>query len=135
MTSDVEKLLKLTDLVLLDIKHIDEDWHKKITNHSNNMPIKFAKFLEDNNIKFWIRYVLVPGLSDQEEHLRKFCSHFQQYKNLERVEILPYHTLGITKYKELGMKYSLDKTEIPNDNLITKTKHILEENFKMVVIR
>jgi len=135
LTDDVEKLLKITGLVLLDIKHIDNEWHKKISGHSNELVLKFAEYLEKNNIKFWIRYVLVPNLSDQDEFLIQFSEHFKDYKNLERVEILPYHTLGISKYKELNIPYSLLKTPVPDEKLIKKAKDIFEKCFNKVVVR
>lgn len=135
LTDGVKKLLKLTDLVLLDVKHMNNEWHKKITGHSNELVLKFAKYLEDNKIKFWIRYVLVPDLSDQDEFLVQFKEYFKGYKNLERVEILPYHTLGTNKYKELNIPYSLSKTLPPNEKLIKKAKEIFDDGFKRVVVR
>ena len=135
LNSDVKKLLKLTDLVLLDVKHIDESWHKEITGHSNNAVLGFAEYLETNRIHFWIRYVLVPGLSDQDKYLRQFSSHFENYKSIDRVEILPYHTLGTKNYADLGIHYSLEETPVPSAAIVTRTKDIFEKSFKKVVVR
>ena len=91
---DIEKLLRLTDLVLLDVKHIDSAQHKVVTGQTNERTLKFAEYLENHGIKFWIRYVLVPNLTDQTEYLEELQNHFKNYQNIERIEILPYHTLG-----------------------------------------
>lgn len=132
---DVKELLILTDLVLLDVKHIDSGQHKKVTGQSNETTLKFAKYLEDNKIKFWIRYVLVPNLTDQTEYLEQLQEHFKNYKNIERIEILPYHTLGKKKYEDLKIKYSLKDTEPPTPEQIQKTKKIFEKGFRKVTIR
>lgn len=135
LNSDVKKLLKLTDLVLLDVKHINDEWHKKLSGQSNSKTLEFAKYLEDNKIKFWIRYVLVPGLTDQEEFLKELANHFKEFDNIERIEILPYHSLSMKKYEELGMSYPLDNTPIPTKEQIHKAKKIFESAFKKVVVR
>lgn len=135
LTEKSKELLDLTDLVLLDIKHIDEEWHKKTTGHSNKEPLKFANYLEDNNIKFWIRYVLVPGLTDQTEYLEQLQKHFTKYKSVERIEVLPYHTLGNKKYADLKMEYALTETPVPTAELITNTKNIFEKGFRKVIVR
>ncbi len=90
---DVKELLNYTDLVLLDIKHLYNDDHKKITWVWNKTILEFAKYLEKINKSFWIRHVLVPGFTDNEKHLEDLWRHFKDFKNLERLEILPYHTL------------------------------------------
>lgn len=135
LNEDAKKLLKLTDLVLLDIKHFDPAFHKIVTGQTNGAPLAFVKYLKENNIKAWLRYVLVPDLTDQTEHLEQMQEHFKNYKNIERIEILPYHTLGIKKYDDLKIKYSLKDTPTPDPELIQKTKKILEKGFKKVTVR
>jgi pyruvate formate lyase activating enzyme len=135
LNQDVKKLLKLTDLVLLDIKHIDPTFHKTVTGKTNETTLKFAEYLKENNIKTWLRYVLVPALTDQTEFLEQLQEHFKRHKNIDRIEILPYHTLGIKKYDDLKIDYHLKDTPTPDEKLITKTKKILEKGFSKVTIR
>jgi len=90
---DVENLLKYTDLVLLDLKHFYDKNHKKLTWVSNKNILKFANYLEKNKIRFWVRHVLVPNYTDDENHLNDLWSFLKDFTFLERLEILPYHTL------------------------------------------
>ncbi len=134
--NDITKKLFLnTDLVLLDVKHIDERKHKIITGKSNKETLKTAKFLEENNIKMWLRYVLVPNFSDDLNDVENWAKHFTDYKNIERVEVLPYHTLGKHKYKELGWEYKLEGVEPPSAEKIKKVEKIFKKYLKKVVIR
>jgi pyruvate formate lyase activating enzyme len=132
--NDVIELLKYVDLVLLDVKHINADWHHKITSHKNDNTLKMAKYLEDNGIKMWIRYVLVPGYSDQEEYMKSLGEHFKDFKNVERLEILPYHTLGKHKYEHLNMKYQLEGVPDNTPEQLKLAKSILDPYFKLVVV-
>lgn len=135
ITDEVKKLYKKTDLLLLDIKHIDEGMHKKLTGSSNKNVLEMAKFRENTGKPMWIRYVLVPGWNDQEEYLRQFGQYFLGYKTIERVEILPYHTLGVYKYKELGLEYKLSKVLPPTKESLEKTQKILSEYFAKVLVK
>lgn len=135
ITDEVKKLYKKTDLLLLDIKHIDEEMHKKLTGSSNKNVLEMAKFRENTGKPMWIRYVLVPGWNDQEEYLRQFGQYFLGYKTIERVEILPYHTLGVYKYKELGLEYKLSKVLPPTKESLEKTQKILSEYFAKVLVK
>jgi len=130
---DVKRLWEQTDLVLLDVKHIDNDWHIKVTGKPNTQTLKTAEYLENIGKKMWLRYVLVPGLTDQEEFLEQWAKHFMNYKNIERVEILPYHTLGVYKYKELGLKYNLEGVKTPSAEVVQKAKSIFEKYLPMPV--
>ena len=132
--NDVVELLKYVNLVLLDVKHINADWHHKITSHKNDNTLKMAKYLEDNGIKMWIRYVLVPGYSDQKEHMKSLGEHFKDFKNVERLEILPYHTLGKHKYEHLNMKYQLEGVPDNTPEQLKLAKSILDPYFKLVVV-
>ncbi len=135
LDADSKKLLKVTDLVLLDVKHIDPIWHQKVTNASNVVVLQFAEYLESINKPMWLRYVLVPGYTDQEQSLEKWGKHFRKYKNLERVEILPFHKYGFYKYKELGMKNYLENTPVPTQEEIQEAFDIFKKYFKEVYIR
>ena len=107
LTTDVKELLSLTDLALIDLKHIDSTWHQKLTGQGNETVLKTIEFRENSQQTFWIRYVLVPGWTDQAEHLEQLAQYLNKFKYLERLEILPYHNLGVHKYKELGLEYRL----------------------------
>ena len=126
LTDEIKQLLKLTDLILLDIKHIDDKKCKELTGKSNKLELEFAKYLSDNNIKMWIRQVLVPGYTDNENDLLKLNHFIKSLKTVEKVEILPYHNMGKYKWKNLGVKYELENTSIPDEQSIKKAKKILE---------
>lgn len=134
LNDDVKKLLKYVDLVLLDIKHIDDDQHRKVTKQSNRKTLEFADYLKNNNIKVWLRYVLVPGLTNQDEWLAKLGQHFKDYPNIERLEILPYHTLGKHKYEHLNMKYELEGIPENTKEQLKHAKELLKPFFKKVVV-
>ena len=109
------ELYKRTDLVLLDVKQINNERHKVITGHPNAQTLKTADWLEEQGIPMRIRYVLVPGYSDSEEDIRAFGAHFKHYKHIERIELLPYHTFGVHKYESMGKQYPLQ--DVKEDRL------------------
>ena len=121
----IKELLNYTDLVLLDIKHIDEKKCIRLTGRSNKNELEFAKFCSDNNISLWIRQVLVPGYTDNEDDLINTRRFIDTLKTVKKVEVLPYHDLGKFKWEELGEKYPLEKTKIPTGNEIKIAKEIL----------
>ena len=94
----VEALLKEVDLLLLDVKQANCSHHESLTGRSNAQTLRTAEWLEQNGKPFWLRYVLVPGYSDMEEDIRLLGEKLGGYKMIERVELLPYHTLGVNKY-------------------------------------
>ena len=120
-----KELLALTDLVILDIKHIDDLKCRELTGTGNIATKKFAKTLSDNGVAMWIRQVLVPGLTDDENDLKRTREWINTLKTVERVEVLPYHTLGKPKYEQLGLSYPLGDTPIPTREQIDKAKAIL----------
>lgn len=122
-----EKLLQVTDLVLLDIKHIDDAACKTLTAQSNENTLAFAKFLSERGKKMWIRQVIVPGYTDGEETLEKTRAFIDSLATVEKVEVLPYHTLGESKYKNLGIEYPLAGLETPTKEKIANAKRILCE--------
>ena len=117
--------LKFCDLVMLDIKHIDENKHKMLTGHSNKNVLDFARFLSAKNIDVWLRYVLVPTINDDQESLGKWREFKDTLTNVKKVELLPYHTLAIPKYEELGIEYKLKGIAEPSKEQIKKAKEIL----------
>ena len=102
-----DELIKYTDLIMLDIKHIDDDEHKKLTGHSNKNVLKFAKYLSENNVPVWIRHVVVPEITFDEKYLKELGKFLKTLKNIEALDVLPYHDMGVNKYKTLGLDYPL----------------------------
>lgn len=131
----VKRLYKKTDLLLLDVKHIDDEMHLKLTGISNKSVLEMAAFREKSGKPMWLRYVLVPGWNDSVEFLERWGEYFKDYKTIERVEILPYHTLGVYKYKELGMDYKLKDTPLPSDKIINRAKNIFDKYFREVIVK
>lgn len=132
--SDVEALLKETDLVLLDVKEIRSAQHEYITGRPNTQTLATAAWLEENGRPFWLRYVLVPGLSDAEEDLQALGEHFKNYKMIERVELLPYHQLGVHKYESLGWDYQLKDTKENTAEQLKHAEDVLREYFPQLVV-
>ena len=111
--SKFNELMQYTDLILLDIKHIDEKEHIRLTGHTNKNILDLATYLSDIKKPVWIRHVLVPKRSDKDEYLDRLHEFILTLHNVERVEVLPYHTLGAYKWKELGMEYPLEGIDSP----------------------
>lgn len=108
--ADYERLIKSTDLVMLDIKHIDDEEHKKLTGQSNKNILAFARFLSDRGVSVWIRHVVVPNITDNDEYLFRLGQFLADIKTLKALDVLPYHTMGKPKYEQLGMEYPLGDT-------------------------
>ena len=121
-----QKLMEVTDLVMLDLKHMDEEQHRMLTGHTNRNILELADYLSDIGKPVWIRHVLVPQRSDEDVYLNRLRDYIRTLHNVERVEILPYHTLGIYKWKELGLTYSLEGIEPPTKERIENANQILE---------
>ena len=106
-TTKVDELLKYTSLVLLDIKHIDDEEHKKLTGHSNKKILEFARYLSDKRIPMWVRHVVVPGITFNEKYLTQLGEFLATLKNIKALDVLPYHDMAIPKYENLGIEYPL----------------------------
>ena len=126
ITPKVEELLSYTDLVLLDIKHIDNQKCIDLTGTPNINTLEFAKYLNSHNIPVWIRQVLVPGITDDAEDLQKLRAFLDTLDNVEKIEILPYHDMGKFKWEEFGDTYPLKDIPLPTNEDITKAKKILK---------
>jgi pyruvate formate lyase activating enzyme len=120
-----EALMQVTDTILLDIKHIRDDEHRKLTRCSNQNILDCARYLSDIRKPVWIRHVLVPGITDKDEYLHELADFLSTLQNIERIDVLPYHTLGIFKYEKLGIPYPLDRVEPPTKERIENAKTIL----------
>ena len=125
--SAFEALMKYTDLVLLDIKHIDNDAHKRLTGWENENILDCARYLSDIHKPVWIRHVLVPGINDDDESLHKLRSFIDTLSNVERVEVLPYHALGVYKWEQLGIPYKLTDVKPPTEESVLHARKILTE--------
>ena len=129
--SKFNELIKYTDLFLLDIKHIDSEKHKALTMSNNDNILALAKYLSDNGKHMWIRHVLVPGHTDDEADLQKLGEFVKSLKTVKRFEILPYHTLGVFKWKQLGVDYTLDDVSTPSKKEIDRAMEIMDtESYK-----
>ena len=122
-----EALMKYTDLVLLDIKHIDNDAHKRLTGSENENILDCARYLSDIHKPVWIRHVLVPGINDDDESLHRLRSFIDTLSNVERVEVLPYHALGVYKWEQLGIPYKLTDVKPPTEESVLHARKILTE--------
>lgn len=120
-----DELNKYTDLYLLDIKEIDDKKHLDLTGKSNKNILEFAQYLSKNNKKVWIRHVIIPTINLDKDDLIKTREFIDTLNNVERVDVLPYHTLGVHKYKELGLKYPLEGVRTPTSEEIKFAKEIL----------
>lgn len=125
LTDNIKKLIDLTDLFLLDIKHIDSEKCKELVGFSNEKELAFAKYLSDNNKPMWIRQVLIPGITDDENDLLKLKDFINSLKTVQKVELLPYHTMGKFKWNKLGFNYELDGIPDATQNDIKRAKKIL----------
>ena len=121
------ELNKYCDLFLLDIKEVDEQKHIELTGKSNKNIIDFAYFLDECHKKVWIRHVIVPTINTDEKNLLDTRKFLNTLHNIEKVEVLPYHTLGKDKYTKLGIKYPLEGIRVPNDEEISLARKILEK--------
>ncbi|MCL2859596.1 MAG: pyruvate formate-lyase-activating protein [Oscillospiraceae bacterium] len=122
---NIKELLKYTDLVLLDIKHINNEKCIELTGHSNKNTLDFAKFLSDNNIPVWIRQVLIPEITDDTNDLKLLKEFISTLKNVEKIEILPYHKMGAYKWEQLCLEYPLKNIREITKEDVAKAKKIL----------
>ena len=125
ITDTIKEVLSLTDLVLLDIKHINPDKCKELVGFSNEKELAFARYLSNNNIPIWIRQVIIPGITDNEDDLIRLKDFVKSLKTVKRVELLPYHNLGEHKWEKLGFEYKLKGIRTANSDDINRAKKIL----------
>jgi pyruvate formate lyase activating enzyme len=125
-----DELIKYTDLVLLDIKHIDDDEHKKLTGHSNKNILSFAQYLSDNNIPVWIRHVVVPEITFSEKYLYDLGKFLKTLKNVQALDVLPYHNMAVKKYEDLGIDYPLKNINQLSKEDTIKARDIILKGLK-----
>ena len=137
-TSDTEYISKLdilmqyTDLVMLDIKHINGEKHKELTGFSNENILAFAKYLDDKNIPIWIRHVVLGGYTNDEKSLFALGEFIGTLKNVKALDVLPYHTMGVSKYKDLGIRYRLENTPALSKSDAAKAKAIILDGIRKI---
>ena len=134
LNDDVKELMQYTDLMLLDIKHFDDKWHRNIAGASNKTTLRLAEYLHEIDKPVWARYVLVPGLSDSEEHLHALGRFLQPMSNVQKLEIQPYHKLGVHKYEALGWKYELEGVAQNTPEQLKTAMSIFKQYVKEVIV-
>ena len=128
--AQLERLMQVTDLVMLDIKHIDPEKHMELTSQPNDGILAFAKYLDEKNIPVWIRHVVVPGITDDDVYLRKLGYFIGGLNNLKALDVLPYHDMAKPKYKELGIDYKLKDVPPLDASIAVEKKAIILEGIK-----
>ncbi len=131
-TSDYEKILSFTDLILFDVKHYDDTEYEKITGRAKAEADRFLQAAQDMNIPLWIRHVVVPGLTDSAEHLTGLEDYLKTIRNVERVELLPYHVLGVSKYRSMGIPYPLEGVPPMDADYVESWNRRLNENIVQI---
>lgn len=127
-----DELLKYTDLVLLDIKHIDNDEHIKLTSHPNKNILAFARYLSNINKPMWIRHVVVPRVNDKPEYLSKLGEFMGTLNNIKALDVLPYHDMAIPKYKNLGIEYKLEGIPPLSQEDAIKARNIIISSYRRI---
>ena len=117
--------MKYTDLVLLDLKEIDDAKHRDLTGHSNRNILDCARYLSDIGVPIWVRHVLVPGLTDKDDDLRALRAFIDTLQNVKRVEVLPYHAMGAYKWEQLGIPYTMKDVSAPTEERVRNAERIL----------
>lgn len=125
-----DKLIKVTDLVMLDIKHIDPEKHFALTKQHNENILAFAQYLSDNGVDIWIRHVVVPGLTDDDVYLEKLGYFIGGLKTLKALDVLPYHTMGVVKYEKLGIEYPLKDVPAMSQKTALEKKEVILKGIK-----
>ena len=120
-----DKLMTLTDLVMLDIKHIDPEKHKDLVKQPNTNILKFAAYLNEKKVDMWIRHVIVPGYTDDDKYLFELGYFIGQFSNLKALDALPYHTMGESKYEKLGMEYRLKGVPAMDKKKLLEKKEVI----------
>lgn len=132
LNEDVKKAFDLTDLVMLDIKAFDKDVYKKLTSGNLDTTLRVLEVLKEKNIDTWIRYVLVPNLTDDLISIEKLANYLKDFPNVKRIDVLPFHKMGEYKWEELNLEYTLTDTEPPSKDLLKKAKEIFKISGKEI---
>lgn len=123
--SKFAELMKYTDLLLFDLKHIDDTKHRELTGRTNRNILDCARYLSDIGKPIWVRHVLVPGVTDNDDDLHALRAFIDSLQNVKRVEVLPYHAMGTYKWEQLGIPYTLKDVSAPSEERVRNAEHIL----------
>ena len=126
----LDRLMELTSLVMLDIKHIDPEKHKELTAQPNDGILAFAAYLDQKHVDMWIRHVVVPGITDDDKYLFELGYFIGQFHNLKALDVLPYHTMGESKYEKLGIPYKLEGVPAMDKNKIVEKKAVILDGIR-----
>lgn len=126
----IGRLIRSTDLCMLDIKHIDDSEHRRLTGHSNRNVLAFARFVNDSGTELWVRHVVVPGITDNEKYLHKLGVFLSELRSLKALDVLPYHTMGRVKYAQLGFEYPLGETRPADKDDALRARNIIFQGIK-----
>ena len=126
----LDRLMALTDLVMLDIKHIDPEKHQELTSQPNDGILAFASYLNEKQVDMWIRHVVVPGITDDDKYLFELGYFIGQFSNLKAIDVLPYHTMGETKYEKLDMTYKLAGVPAMDKEKVVDKKQVILDGIK-----
>jgi len=126
----LDHLMTLTDLVMLDIKHIDPVKHKELTTQPNEGILAFAEYLNEKGVDMWIRHVVVPTITDDDKYLYQLGYFIGQFTNLKALDVLPYHTMGETKYEKLGIAYKLKGIPAMDKDKVIEKKQVVLDGIK-----
>lgn len=128
----LDKLMELTDLVMLDIKHIDNEKHMELVKQPNDGILAFAKYLDTKGVDIWIRHVVVPGITDDDKYLYDLGYFIGALKNIKALDVLPYHTMGLPKYEKLGLENRLKGVPAMDKSAVLEKKKIILDGIKAV---
>ena len=117
-----KEIIKYTDLVMFDIKHLNKDEYEKLVGKKIDKSLEFLNECQESGVKMWIRHVVVPGITDSRENIQKVKEFVDTLKNVEKVELLPYHVLGVNKYETMGIKYKLEGVKPMDKDLLNEMK-------------
>ncbi|WAS99704.1 pyruvate formate lyase 1-activating protein [Rouxiella chamberiensis] len=131
--SVIDELIDVTDLVMLDLKQMNDEIHQKLVGVSNHRTLDFAHYLAERGTRTWIRYVVVPGWSDDDDSVQRLGEFTREMKNIEKIELLPYHELGKHKWTAMGEAYGLEGVSPPSKEIMERVKKILEQYGHQVV--
>ena len=134
-TAKFDELIKYTDLVMLDIKHIDEHEHEKLTGRPNAGILSFARYLSRAGVPVWIRHVVVPGITDDPKFLAQLGEFIATLNNVKALDVLPYHTMGEAKYEQLGIEYPLKGVPAETEAEAVKARNIILKEYKASKLR
>ena len=126
----LDKLMELTDLVMLDIKHINPEKHRELTKQPNDGILAFAAYSNEKHVDMWIRHVVVPGITDDDKYLFELGYFIGQFSNLKALDVLPYHTMGKPKYEKLGMPYPLEGVPAMDKNKVIEKKEVILDGIR-----